>query len=531
MLTRAEKDELIALIEEDRPIPPALREKLAPAEEGGACTLSYAGRMSREELLSDAGGQGAAPLRVVRELSGPAREDGWRNLVVFGDNLRFLKAALDDREAAVRGKVKGQVKLIYIDPPFSTADDVERKDGARAYADRRRGAEFLEYLRRRLILAREVLAEDGTIYVHLDAKMGHYVKVLMDEIFAGFEFSEIVWVCGLMGSGDFFPKAHETIFCYRGKGAYFAPQNRLGLSRRLTGALRRDGAGWYYTRGRETSGGMSCLKTYVCRDPSLTREEAIASANRSRKQPVWSVWIGKREIAAAYNDFPVGTYAYTSRDSTGYPTQKPEGLLRRIILSSTRKDDLVLDFFGGSGTTAAAAEKLGRRWIVCDVGKLSVHTIQRRLLRLADSRDLWGPGSASFRRYGRPAAPFTVLAAEGEEAGAFGENLPPEVESVLRRTPLGLELELRSFVSREPKPARGRRHAPREGFGLLSAVLVDRGGGGGEPETVTDAFFPTAQEAESGTLTLPLVGADGPVTAVYVDIFGNERRERLDITE
>lgn len=529
MLTRAEKDRIIALVEQDRPIPPDLRAKLAPAEESGACTLSYGGRLSREALLSDADGTGAAELSLLREFPGPERPDGWRNLVVFGDNLRFLKAALADRDPAVRGKVKGQVKLIYIDPPFSTADDVERKDGAKAYADRKRGAEFLEYLRRRLLLAREVLAEDGTIYVHLDAKMGHYVKVLMDEIFAGFEFSEIVWVCGLMGSGDFFPKAHETIFCYRGRGAYFAPQNRLGLSRRITGALQRDGAGWYYTRGRETSGGMNCLKTYVCRDPSLTREEAIASANRSRKQPVWSVWIGKQEIAAAYNDFPVGTYAYTSRDSTGYPTQKPEGLLRRIILSSTREDDLVMDFFGGSGTTAAAAEKLGRRWIVCDVGKLSVHTIQKRLLRLADSRDLSGPGSLT-KRYDRPAAPFTVVKAEPGEAGDFWENLPPEAESVLHRTEAGAELELRAFNSREPGSARGRRHAPREGFGLLSAVFVDRDYDG-ERFRVTDTFFPTAQEAEGERLCIPLEGAGRSVMAVYVDIFGNERAERLDMTE
>lgn len=140
--------------------------------------------------------------------------------------------------------------------------------------------------------------------------------------------------------------------------------------------------------GRESSGGMNCLKTYICSDPNRSKEQAIEFANSTRKQPVWSVWIGKKEIATEYNDFPVGTYAYTSQDSTGYPTQKPEQLLKRIIQSSTNEGDLVLDFFGGSGTTAAVAEKLGRRWITCDMGKLSFYTVQKRILQIQDSRDL-----------------------------------------------------------------------------------------------------------------------------------------------
>ncbi|MDD4760395.1 MAG: site-specific DNA-methyltransferase [Bacteroidaceae bacterium] len=211
---------------------------------------------------------------------------------------------------------------------------------------------------------------------------------MMDEIFPGFEFSEIIWVCGLMGSGDFFPKSHETIYCYKSKAAYFSPQNRLGLSKRITGALAKDENGWYYTRGRESSGGMNCLKTYICNDSNFTKTEAIEYANSSRKQPVWSVWIGKKEIATEYNDFPVGTYAYTRQDSTGYPTQKPELLLKRIILSSTRENDIVLDFFGGSGTTAATAEKLGRRWITCDIGKLSFYTVQKRIIQIQQSKDI-----------------------------------------------------------------------------------------------------------------------------------------------
>ncbi len=151
-------------------------------------------------------------------------------------------------------------------------------------------------MRKRLILAKEILADDGSIYVHLDSKMGHYIKVLLDEIFPEFEFSEIVWVCGLMGSGSFFPKAHETLYCYRSKRAAFFPQNRLGLSKRITGALTKDEEGWYYTRGRESSGGMNYLKTYISRNPNHSKQEAIDFAKASRKQPAWSVWIGKEEL-------------------------------------------------------------------------------------------------------------------------------------------------------------------------------------------------------------------------------------------
>ncbi len=407
MLSKAERDDLIGLLEKGEHIPDSYRTKLFPVEHR-EYELAYADKIRREDLLADVDGTMSVPLQVEKVFCDEERYEDhgdWRNLIVFGDNLQFLKTVYKNEDPLIRDRVKKKVKLIYIDPPFATSDDFQNRDGALAYTDRKKGAEFIEFLRRRLLLAREVLADDGSIYVHLDFKMGHYIKVLMDEIFPDFDFSEIIWVCGLLGSGDCFPKAHETIYCYRAKNAFFQPQNRLGLSKRITGALARDEKGWYYTRGRESSGGMNCLKTYIWNDPACTKEQAIRQANASRKQPVWSVWIGKKEIAAAYNDFPVGTYAYTSRDSTGYPTQKPEQLLRRVILSSTREGDLVMDFFGGSGTTAAVAEKLGRRWITCDIGKLSFYTVQKRILQIGASRDLDRPA----RAYGRPARAFATL--------------------------------------------------------------------------------------------------------------------------
>lgn len=404
MINNDERDYLITLLQRGDAIPEDFKYKLFPVTHK-EYELAYAGKMRKEDLLANEDGSFPVPLQVERIYNGdehPAFADGWRNMIVFGDNLQFLKTIREDKDALIKDKVYKKVKLIYIDPPFATSDDFQSKDGAKAYSDKKKGADFIEYLRKRLILAKEILADDGSIYVHLDSKMGHYIKVLLDEIFPEFEFSEIVWVCGLMGSGSFFPKAHETLYCYRSKRAAFFPQNRLGLSKRITGALTKDEEGWYYTRGRESSGGMNYLKTYISRNPNHSKQEAIDFANASRKQPAWSVWIGKEEIAASFNDYPVGTYAYTAQDSTGYPTQKPELLLKRIILSSSAPGDIVLDFFGGSGTTAAVAEKLGRKWISCDIGKLSFFTIQKRILQLSKSRNL-DNGKA---KYGKNANSF-----------------------------------------------------------------------------------------------------------------------------
>lgn len=372
--------------------------------------LVYAGKMHKEDVLADNEEAKAVPLQIEKIFNGqqyrrPIKD--WNNLLVFGDNLQTLKTFYRDEDPLIKGKIKGKVNLIYIDPPFATESDFKTADGQNAYSDKRKGADFVEFLRRRLILARGLLADDGTIYVHVDFRKGHYIKVILDEIFAGFEFAEIIWVCGLMGSGQFFPKAHEAIFCYKAPTATFTPPNRLGLSQRITKALQRDRQGWYYTRGRESSGGLDYLKSYISKNSKLTKDEAIAEANLNRPQPAWSVWIGKEEIATLFNDQPVGTYAYTLQDSWGYPTQKPEQLLQRIIEASSEPGDLVMDFFCGSGTTLAVAEKLGRRWIGCDIGKLAIYTTQKRLLQIEESRQLTNRKT----KYAKKATSFAVLAA------------------------------------------------------------------------------------------------------------------------
>lgn len=376
-------DNIVSILKSGKSLPSSYQEVLFPVN-NKEYTLQYKDKKSKEQILSVGDEPQAVPFQIEKEFN--CADTEWKNFLICGDNYQALKTIYENRDELIRDEVKGKVKLIYIDPPFATDNDFVSKDGAKAYSDKVKDAEFIEFLRERLILAKEILAPDGTIYVHLDSKKSHYIKVILDEIFAEFEFAEIMWLCGLMGSGNYYPKAHEVIYCYKAKGATFNPPHRLGLSTRITKALQKDENGWYYTRGREgTPGGPNakrCLKTYVCDNPNFTKQQAIDYANETRKQTAWSVWIGKKDLAKAYNDYPVGTYAYRANKSVDYPTQKPIELLERIINASSNPGDIVMDFFAGSGTTLVAAEKLGRRWIGCDIGKLSIYTIQRRLLTM-----------------------------------------------------------------------------------------------------------------------------------------------------
>jgi DNA modification methylase len=377
-LSPEQRQVLIHLLEADEEISSEWARVLFPPEKR-EYELVYHGKDREEDIIADTL---AVPLQPVRTFG--KNGDEWHNMLIFGDNLQVMKTLLEMKKAGKLLNADGTpgVRLIYIDPPFATKQDFRGTEDQKAYQDKLKGAVFIEFLRKRLTLLRELLADDGTIYVHMDFRKSHYIKVILDELFSGSEFAEVMWVCGLMGSGKFFPKAHETIFCYKSTKGNFNPPPRLGYSERITGALQKDKDGWFYTRGRESSGGSNYLKTYICNNPRLSKEEAIRVATKNRPQTAWSVWIGKEDLAHKFNDYPVGTYAYTEHEKVGYPTQKPEPLLERIINASSEKGDIVLDAFAGSGTTMAVAEKLGRRWIGIDCGKLAIYTIQKRMLNL-----------------------------------------------------------------------------------------------------------------------------------------------------
>jgi site-specific DNA-methyltransferase (adenine-specific)/adenine-specific DNA-methyltransferase len=147
--------------------------------------LTYASKSRKEDILSTTK---AAPLQKVRTFNnGNKFADDWENKLILGDNLKVLKALSEDPN------VRGKVKLINIDPPFATKRDF-MKDLEKAYADKVAGAQFIEFTRKRLLLMYEILSEDGQIYVHLDSKKGHYIKIILDEIFGEHNFrNEIIW--------------------------------------------------------------------------------------------------------------------------------------------------------------------------------------------------------------------------------------------------------------------------------------------------------------------------------------------------
>ena len=307
--------------------------------------LTYYGKEGEQSIISQTF---AVPLQENRRF-GESTESDWLNKIIFGDNLQVLKTLVEMKH---RGELKNAdgtdgVRLVYIDPPFATKQDFSNKD-SKAYSDKLAGAEFLEWLRKRLILLREVLADDGSIYVHLDWHKAHYVKVLMDEIFGEGNFcNEIVWYYRRWNiAGKYFARNHDTIFWYtKNKGNHVFNQ-------------------MYIPKSEKSSAQGKAWKSVIGEDG---KRRSIQTDEKTKGVPMPDTW----EISMIN---PV------AKERIGYPTQKPEKLLERIIKSSSNNGDLILDCFGGSGTTAAVTEKLGRRWITVDAGKLSIYTIQKRIL-------------------------------------------------------------------------------------------------------------------------------------------------------
>jgi adenine-specific DNA-methyltransferase len=185
-------------------------------------TIEYAGKRSEGVILASAVALGqSAPLQLVRSFGEPG-EDGWKNLVVQGDNLQFLKTIYLNQDPLIRDKVKGKVKLIYIDPPFATKSDFQGGEGARSYSDKIESAEFIENLRERLVFLRELLTEDGSIYLHLDTKKSHYLKLVMDEIFGETNFvNEVIWQrTASHNDPGRYGNVHDTILFYRRGHSY-----------------------------------------------------------------------------------------------------------------------------------------------------------------------------------------------------------------------------------------------------------------------------------------------------------------------
>lgn len=319
---------------------------------------------------------------------------GWSNKLVWGDN-KFVLSSL--RSGPLRDEIEkqGGIKLIYIDPPFDVgADfsiDVEIGDESfekqpsvleeLAYRDTwGKGADsFLSMIYERLTLMKDLLAEDGAIYVHCDWRMEAYIRLILEEVFGKENFmNTIVWMRDSAAKG-----AKKTSKQWSREGDSII-------------AFKKSSDHIYKTVYKEELTDTQ-LREYMYEDPDGRKFKKVTlgdysqkSIDEFKKQNLIYTTSSGREYKKYYLDeaaFAIGSIwtdivnlSKGQHEQLGYPTQKPEALLKRIIQASTNPGDLVADFFCGSGTTAAVAEKMGRKWITSDLGKYAVHTTRKRLI-------------------------------------------------------------------------------------------------------------------------------------------------------
>ena len=333
----------------------------------------------------------------------------WMNRLIYGDNLLAMQALLAGDEATGLPSLRGKVDLVYIDPPFdSKADyrtkinlpgiDIEQKPTVIeqfAYSDTWQDGtvSYLKMLYPRLVLMRELLSDKGSIYVHIDWHVGAYVKAIMDDVFGKENFkNEIIWksaVGDTSNKNKKYIKSHDTILYYtktfkfqvwndifqeysdRNKDAY-KYKDEKGVYR-FVPIDNPGGGGYVYDLGYGET-----VPTNGYRMPKETalkwieEGELIVERGKCPKRKLYQKTEGLR-CTDIWNDI-------NHERGLVYATQKPEALLERIIKASSNEGDLVCDFFGGSGTTAAVAERLGRRWITTDIGKPAILVMRKRFI-------------------------------------------------------------------------------------------------------------------------------------------------------
>ena len=292
--------------------------------------------------------------------------DGWRNKIYWGDNLQVMSHLLKT--------YRGKINLIYIDPPFDSKADYKKRIELKGkkvendrtafeekqYTDIWTNDEYLQFMYERLILMRELLADNGSIYVHCDWRVNAYMRLILDEVFGKSNFQrEIVWditvLSGYKSVAQNWIRGHESLVYYSKNSTNFifnkqyTEHDEKYLSR--FNKVDEDGRRYFDGRGK---------RRYL--------DEVI-----EKGKPIGDVW----SDIMSFQQIP------TAKEKMGYPTQKPEALLERIIKVSSNPDDLVFDCFMGSGTTQAVAMKLGRRSIGADINLGAVETTTKRLTDLA----------------------------------------------------------------------------------------------------------------------------------------------------
>lgn len=317
------------------------------------------------------------------DLFASGKQTDWRNRLIWGDKKYVLPSLLPE--------FAGKVNLIYIDPPFDTGADFSFKTTIpgtkesldktpsiieqKAYRDTW-GSGLDSYVRwfyETVVLLRELLSDDGSIYVHLDENVAHYAKVVLDEVFGRENFQrEIVWrigwISGYKSKANNWIRNHDTLF--------------------------------FYVKDKQA---FTFNKEYIPYPEDYVRRDGKPPTGKG--YPIDDVWNGSE--MDKLDSIQIMSF---SGEKVGYPTQKNENLVSRIIAASSNPQDLVLDCFTGSGTTAAVAEKLGRRWIACDLGRFAIHTTRKRLLGIPGVKPFVVQNLGKYERQAWMAAEFDSAA-------------------------------------------------------------------------------------------------------------------------
>jgi DNA modification methylase len=423
-LTEQEQQEIIRFIEADKPLPDKYRFLLFADKR--EVELVWNGKTSEVCNI-------VLPFQVIEQVDEPRAEKpedtssqgllfdergrqlkGWTNKLIWGDN-KLILSSLKNGPLREEIEKQGGIKLIAIDPPFDVgADfsmDIEIGDNTFtkkpnileeiAYRDTwGKGADsFIAMIYERLVLMRDLLAEDGSIYVHCDWRVNGYLRLILDEVFGSVGYrNTIIWqkIRVVKAQSNSFGNVHDYIYLYSKSKNLFNQASReqepeyekkfdktepkTGRKYQLVSLVQK-GKGPARTFGDKTiepTSGMHWIWSQERIDQALEDGliEFTSSGNPRKKQYLDES--GEKYVDDLWFDiFPVNSQAL---ESCSYPTQKPEALLDRIIKASSNEGDIVMDIFSGSGTTAAVAEKNGRKWIAADLGKFAIHTTRKRLI-------------------------------------------------------------------------------------------------------------------------------------------------------
>ncbi len=428
-LTDSEKREIFQLIEKDKPLPDKYRFLLF----GDKREVELVWNGKTDEITNI-----VMPFQVIEQVDEPRAEkpedtksqlslfdergrqkSGWTNKLIWGDNKLILSSL---KNGPMRDEIEqaGGIKLIYIDPPFDVGADFSmdieigedtftKKPSVLeelAYRDTwGKGADsFVAMIYERLVLMRDLLAEDGSIYVHCDYRLNPYIRLILDEVFGKEKFkNEITWrrqiPRGRKIEAKYMPYSADYILLYskaeEGIWNKIEKINYISIEEAESKYMKDEG-GYFRTSDPGSYSNESLIRLYnanriyVSKNGKVIIKDGILSVSQgSIGIKYYREIIGNKvkEESIADNIWDdISGMGVVSSEYVNYPTQKPEALLERIIKASSNENDIVADFFCGSGTTLAVAEKLNRKWIGSDLGKFAIHTTRKRMIQV--QRDL-----------------------------------------------------------------------------------------------------------------------------------------------